>query len=136
MWCPRYNTRLHQMVRLKFWRVWSTHSLPLLQGPFWPGVVIPVRVPFMYQIDQFENCLCLKGIIIIIKCFSNSMSSCWLAYTGTSMCRVHQRTLLVSSSLFLQQYLLFTLLGWFLRWVGSGHATAVLKDVGSKICSK
>ena len=32
-------------------------SLPLLPGPLWPAVVIPVRVPLMHQIELFKNCV-------------------------------------------------------------------------------
>ena len=38
-------------------------SLPLLSGPLWYGVVVPVRVPFWDQIDLFENYFCLRGIL-------------------------------------------------------------------------
>ena len=30
-------------------------SLPLLQGSFWPGMVVPVRVLSLGQIDTFES---------------------------------------------------------------------------------
>ena len=35
--------------------MWSTFSLPLLLGLFWPGVIVSVRVPSMDQIYLFEN---------------------------------------------------------------------------------
>ena len=55
--CLRYDTKLHLVVRLQFWRSreGSTPSLPLFQGPFWPRVVVPIRVPSMSEIDLFEN---------------------------------------------------------------------------------
>ena len=28
-------------VILELWGMWSTHSLPLLPGPLWPGMVAP-----------------------------------------------------------------------------------------------
>ena len=40
---------------LEIWRVWSTPSLPLLVCPFWSGVVVPLRVPSMDQIDLLKN---------------------------------------------------------------------------------
>ena len=46
------------MVRLLFWisgECQESPSMPLHQGPLWPGVVIIVRVPSMGQIDFFEN---------------------------------------------------------------------------------
>ena len=42
-----YDTKLHWIVRIQFWRVWSTLPLPLLSGLLCPRVVIPV----MGQID-------------------------------------------------------------------------------------
>ena len=38
-------------------------SFPLLPGPLWPEVIVPVRVSSMGQIERFNN---LQGIIIII----------------------------------------------------------------------
>ena len=40
---------------------WSTPSLPLLPGPLWPGMVIPVVFPSICQIDSFENYSFAKG---------------------------------------------------------------------------
>ena len=31
------------LVMLGFWRIRSTHSLPLLPGPLWPGMIAPDR---------------------------------------------------------------------------------------------
>ena len=56
--CPEYDTKLHLMVRPQFWRsgeMWRTPSLSLLPGPFLSRVVVPVRVPYMGQIDVFKN---------------------------------------------------------------------------------
>ena len=39
----------------EIWEEWSCPSLPLLLGPLRPGVVVPVRVPSMDQIDLFKN---------------------------------------------------------------------------------
>ena len=33
----------------------STSSLPLLPGPLWLGVVVPVRILSMSQIELFNN---------------------------------------------------------------------------------
>ena len=43
---------------------WSLEyfSMPLLPGPLWPGVVVPVRVPFMVQLELFDH---LQNIFII-----------------------------------------------------------------------
>ena len=46
---------LHLMVKLLFWRVWRTLLLPLFPSPFWPGVVVPIRVSFMCQKDLFNH---------------------------------------------------------------------------------
>ena len=39
---------------LEHWGMWSTHSLPLLSGPLWSRVVVPIRDPCMGQIEPFE----------------------------------------------------------------------------------
>ena len=49
------------MVRLKFWSSGECGVTSLLPGSLWPGVVIPVRVPAMGQIDLFKNELYLIG---------------------------------------------------------------------------
>ena len=54
--CPGYKTKLHLMVRLHFWRSGSTSSSPLLPGPLWLGVEVPVRILLM---GQFKNYLYL-----------------------------------------------------------------------------
>ena len=51
------------MVRLQFktfGKMWSTPSLPLLLGPLWPWVVVPVRVLSKGQIDQLNYLLYMK----------------------------------------------------------------------------
>ena len=60
--CPEYHTKLHLMVTLvlELWAMRSTSSLPLLPGPFWPRVVVLVRVSSMGQIEQFNHLLYLK----------------------------------------------------------------------------
>ena len=49
------DTKLHLMVWFQFCRSGSTPSLPLLQNPFWLGVVVPVRVLSIDPIDLFKN---------------------------------------------------------------------------------
>ena len=46
---------------LEIWWVWSTSSL-------WPGVFVPVRVPFMGQIDLCADYLYKTEILDIKKC--------------------------------------------------------------------
>ena len=63
--CLGYDTKLHLIARILFWRASSTPLLSLLQGPLWPGVVVPISVLFISQTDLFENCffsieLCAK----------------------------------------------------------------------------
>ena len=44
--CPRYDTKKSDgefPVKLEFWGMRITLSLPLLPGPLWPGVVAPER---------------------------------------------------------------------------------------------
>ena len=40
------------MVWLQFWSFGEYPSLPLLPGPFWPKVVVPVRFPSTGQIES------------------------------------------------------------------------------------
>ena len=56
--CPGYDTKLHLME--KFGEMWSTPSLPLLPGPLWPRVAVPVRFLSMSQIELFNHLLYLK----------------------------------------------------------------------------
>ena len=55
---PRYNIKLHLIVRLQFWRSGEcrvTTSLSLLPRPLWLGVIIPVRIKSMGPTDLFKN---------------------------------------------------------------------------------
>ena len=60
---PRLRFTKYQIVAsgetpvLKLWRMWRAFSLPLLQGSLGPGVVVPVRIPSMGQIDLFASYL-------------------------------------------------------------------------------
>ena len=57
-------------MRIQFWNSggqWSTPTLPLLADPLWPGVVVPIRVQSMGQINLFENYLYLIGILETIN---------------------------------------------------------------------
>ena len=49
------------MVRLLFWRVWSTTSLVSLPDALWLGLIVPIRAPSMSRIDLFKNYLNSKG---------------------------------------------------------------------------
>ena len=51
--CPGYDTKPSdgEAPVLEPWGMWNTYSLPLFLGPLWPGVVVPVRVPSMGQIE-------------------------------------------------------------------------------------
>ena len=41
----RYDTKLYLVLRHHFWSwMWSSSLLPLLLGPLWPGLVVPVKV--------------------------------------------------------------------------------------------
>ena len=46
-----------RMLNSIWWWVLSTPSLLLLPGPLRPGVVVPIKVPSVSQIDQFLNYL-------------------------------------------------------------------------------
>ena len=49
--CPGYDIKPSDCKTkvLEIWGIQSTPSLPLLPGPFWPGVVVPDRVLSMGQ---------------------------------------------------------------------------------------
>ena len=51
----RFDTKLHLMVWLHFWGVWSIPSFPLLQVRVDLEVLVPVRVPCMGLMDLFKN---------------------------------------------------------------------------------
>ena len=53
---PAYDTKQSddETPVLELWGMWSTPSLPLLTGPFWPGGVAPDRVLSMDQIKLFD----------------------------------------------------------------------------------
>ena len=59
--CPGYDTKQSDgvvLVILEFWGLWSTPSLPLLQGPLWSGMVASDRV---LSLGQRE----LNGILLL-----------------------------------------------------------------------
>ena len=65
-----YNPKLHLMVRLQFWisgECGVHHSLPSLQIPVCPELIVPVRIPSIGKIDLFKNYTYPIGIIIIIS---------------------------------------------------------------------
>ena len=68
-----YDTKLHLMVTIQIWKVWSALSLLLLQDSLWSGVVVPVRIPFMCQIDLFKNNLYLIGIFKAILLYTHML---------------------------------------------------------------
>ena len=69
--------------------MWSTPSLRLFPGPLWPGVVVPVRVASMGQIELFNNLLYFGGacgimVIVVGNGHSDTSSNpgCdWLHFT-------------------------------------------------------
>ena len=57
-WVSRYDTKLYMVVRFHFLssEEWEDNSaLPLLPGQLRYGVVAPVTLPSMDQIDLFEK---------------------------------------------------------------------------------
>ena len=56
----KQDPKLYLVVRVHFWEVWCTLSLPLLQGPFLFGVVVRLKIPSMDQ--MFVNSLYLIRI--------------------------------------------------------------------------
>ena len=62
-------TQRHIMVRLQSW---STFSLPSLPDLLWPGVVVPVTVISMGQIELFNHVTVCKQIIESLILDSNT----------------------------------------------------------------
>ena len=55
--CPDYDTKQSNgeaQVMLKLWEMRTTHLLPSLPGPLWPGMLAPNRVLSMGQIELFD----------------------------------------------------------------------------------
>ena len=59
---PGYDTKPSddEAPILELWWMWSTHSLPLLLGPLWPEMVVPIRVLSMGLTELFNDLLYLK----------------------------------------------------------------------------
>ena len=57
--CPTYDTKLHLIVRLYslIFGMGNIPSLLLLLSSLWLGVVVPVRVPSIGQIEPFNHLL-------------------------------------------------------------------------------
>ena len=53
-WVWYWTASDHKAWVLVIWGVCSTPSLPLLQGPLWARVVVPLRVLSLNQIDVFK----------------------------------------------------------------------------------
>ena len=54
------------------WGMWSAPSLPLLPGPLWPWVVVPVRILSIDQIelfDHFSECKQMTGVKLNCLCY-------------------------------------------------------------------
>ena len=49
---------------LEIWGIWRAPSLPLIPGPLWPGMIQPVRVPYIGQIEQFNHLTVCKQITV------------------------------------------------------------------------
>ena len=55
--CPGYDIKPfddESPVKLEFWGMRSTPSLPSLQVPLWLGVVVPENILSMSQIELFD----------------------------------------------------------------------------------
>ena len=66
--CPGYDSKKSNgevPVMLELWGMWSSPSLPSLQGPPWPEVVEPDTVLCMGQIEL--NCVLMLNWIIQIR---------------------------------------------------------------------
>ena len=71
--------QLHLMVMLHFWRsegLCRILSLPLLPGWLWLGLVVPVKIPCMDQIDLFKKYLYLIGLYAKKPCKKQLHKKC------------------------------------------------------------
>ena len=62
--CPEYDTKQSDgkvPAMLKLWGTQSTSSLPLLPGPFWPGVLAPDKDP-IYGLNRTNGTVMLNWI--------------------------------------------------------------------------
>ena len=59
---------------LELWGMWSTPLLPLLPGPFWPGVVAPDKVLLMGEIEL--NCGFLSSLCFAFKLCIYALLNC------------------------------------------------------------
>ena len=87
--CPGYDTKPSDVEAplLELWEIWNTSSLPLIQGPLWPEVVVPVRVQFIGQIQLFHHSLCFLKIFNYVQ--TNEL---WLSkkcYLQTFCLQIH-----------------------------------------------
>ena len=59
-----YETKLH-FVMFQYWSVreWSQPFYAITQKSFWTGLLVPVRVPSMGQIDLFKMMECLRSLL-------------------------------------------------------------------------
>ena len=62
--CLGYVTKLSdsEALVLELWGIKVTPSAPLLPGPLWPDVVVPVRISYMDQIELFNHLQYLKSL--------------------------------------------------------------------------
>ena len=89
---PVYDTKLNSLMKLLFWRVWSTPSLALLPGPLSTRMVVPVWVPSLGQIDQFQNYLYLIRLCAQ-KNINNHTKNIWMYNEQNSLNSWHKITL-------------------------------------------
>ena len=80
---PGYDTKLSdgEALVLDLRGKWNNHSLPLLPGPLWTRVVVPVRVASMGQLELFKHFLYLKSF--------NCANKWSLGQVGWG-CRIHK----------------------------------------------
>ena len=89
---PGYDTKLPvgETPVLELWGMWSIPSLPLLQGPLWPGVVVPDSILSMNQIELSANkWLMLNWIVNVTNTctwHTEILDSCFDLITSHQQC--------------------------------------------------
>ena len=83
------HIKMHLMVRLQFWGVWSIPSLQFIPGPLWPGVVEPVmgsiygsnKTVWSFTKDYYYYYyyyIIFSFIFIFLQSFTEFSSTLWL----------------------------------------------------------
>ena len=63
-----FNASDGEIPVLEIWKVWNTLSLSLLLGPIGPGMIVPVTVPYIVQVNLFKIIRIWSECLILYNC--------------------------------------------------------------------